>query len=99
MKIMDTEKNIWIIGENLNNGQIAAVSLLELKDNIVTSGKTILNPGYRGIKLSSALSYNSLTRIMELGLLDGYIKVDSSVRCTRRIQSISSCSNEMPDQE
>ena len=42
MKIMDTEKNIWIIGENLNSGQIAAVSLLELKGHVVISGKTIL---------------------------------------------------------
>jgi hypothetical protein len=80
---MDTKKNIWIIGENLNSGQIAAVSLLELKNYIVISGKTILNPSYRGIKLSSALSYNSLTKIVELGLLDNFIKVDSSVRCTQ----------------
>ena len=83
LKISDIQRNIWIVGENINNGEIAAVSLLEIRDNILFSSKTILNPKYRGMGLGSVLSYNSVTKIHDLGLLEGYIKIDSDVRAVQ----------------
>ena len=83
LKISDTKKNIWIVGENINNGEIAAASLLEIRENILFSSKTILNPKYRGMGLGSVLSYNSVTKIHKLGLLEGYIKIDSDVRAVQ----------------
>ncbi|MFX0001742.1 MAG: hypothetical protein ACFE9Q_14540 [Candidatus Hodarchaeota archaeon] len=80
MKLWDKKNNVWMIGENLVSGEIAAVSLLELNKKIVYSGKTIINPRYRGINLGSVLSYNCLSKILELGLINNYIKIDSSVR-------------------
>ncbi|MFW9989203.1 MAG: hypothetical protein ACFFC3_11140 [Candidatus Odinarchaeota archaeon] len=80
MKLWDTSKNIWMVGENLIDKEIAAVSLLELNKKVVYSGKTILNPKFRGINLGSVLSYNCLSKILELGLIDNYIKIDSAVR-------------------
>jgi hypothetical protein len=82
-----------MVGENLVNGEIAAVSLLELNNKVVYSGKTILNPKYRGIKLGSVLSFNSLSKILELGLIDNYIKIDSSVRPNTGVLRLTESAN------
>ncbi len=93
MKLRDTTKNIWLVGENLISHEIVAVSLLELNKKVVYSGRTIINPNYRGLKLGPVLAYNSLSKILELGLISDYIKIDSSVRPTTGALRLTEAAN------
>jgi hypothetical protein len=74
------EDNIWIIGENLQKGELIAISLMELKENYAFSSKTIIRKSYRGKGLGSRFGFRSVKELHDSGVLDNRIKIDSDVR-------------------
>lgn len=75
--------NIWIAGENTTNHELVAISLIEIHNTVAISGKTIMKKSYRGLGLSSILSFNSVQMLIKENLLENCIKIDSDVRANQ----------------
>jgi len=80
---LSNQNNIWIAGENIINNELVAISLIEIQNNIAFSSKTIIKKTYRGLRLSSLLSFNSVKMLINEKLLENCIKIDSVVRANQ----------------